>query len=308
MTAVTLTKTTMSTVKADALLIGIAEGPSGPVLAPGAADLDKAFKKKLVAALAGLGTTGKANETTKLATFGATASPQRMAVGLGPAPAKGDRYDAETLRRATGAAIRALAGTKRVATSLAAVNGGDAGDVRAVTEGAILGGYVFDRYRTDAPKRVGTVTVVVDNARDKAVKAAFTQAQVVAEAVALARDLVNTAPGDLGPAELAEAAAESCRAAGCDVEVLDEKALARGGYGGILGVGQGSARPPRLARISYSAGRGAKATVHLVGKGITFDSGGLALKPAHSMEWMKSDMGGAAAVAATMREIGRAHV
>src|SRR3954451_19108343 len=122
MTAVTLTKTTMSGVKADALLIGIAEGANGPVLAPGASDIDKAFKKKLVAALTTLGATGKVEETVKLATLGATTSPQLMAVGLGPAPAKGGRYDAETLRRATGAAVRALAGTNRVATSLAQVN------------------------------------------------------------------------------------------------------------------------------------------------------------------------------------------
>jgi leucyl aminopeptidase len=86
--------------------------------------------------------------------------------------------------------------------------------------------------------------------------------------------------------------------------VLDEKALERGGYGGILGVGQGSERPPRLARISYSGGRG-KPTVHIVGKGITFDSGGLALKPAQAMEWMKSDMGGAAAVIGTMRAVAK---
>lgn len=297
-----LTKTTLSSAKADALLIGVAQGPSGLVVAPGAADVDKAFKKRLADALTTLGATGKANETTKLVTLGATSSPQLMAVGLGPAPGKGERYDHEVLRRATGAAMRALAGTKRVATSLALVNGGGAEDVRAVVEGSVLGGYVFTRYRREPAKSVDAVTVVVDNPRDKVVKAAADQGRVVAEAVTVARDLVNTAPSDLGPADLAQAAVDECRPRGCDVEVLDEKALQRGGYGGILGVGQGSVRPPRLARISYSAGRG-RPTVHLVGKGITFDSGGLALKPAHSMEWMKSDMGGAAAVIATLRAI-----
>jgi leucyl aminopeptidase len=303
MTAVTLTKTTMASVKADALLIGIAQGAKGPELAAGAADVDKAFKKKLLAALHTLGATGKANEVVKLATLGATASPQLMAVGLGPVAGKGSSYDHETLRRATGTAMRALAGTKRVATSLALANGGRPEDVRAVTEGAVLGGYVFTRYRTEAPKTVDAVTVVVDNPRDKAVKAAHAQGVAVAGAVTLARDLVNTAPADLGPAELAQAAVDACKQAGCTVEVLDEKALKRGGFGGILGVGQGSIRPPRLAKITYSAGGGAKADVHLVGKGITFDSGGLALKPAASMEWMKSDMGGAAAVIATLRAV-----
>jgi len=302
MTAVTLTKATLSTVKADALLIGVAQGANGLVVAPGAGDLDKAFKKRLAAALTTLGATGKANETTKLATLGATTSPQLMAVGLGAAPAKGERFEHEVLRRATGAAVRALAGTKRVATSLALAGGGDADAVRAVVEGAALGGYAFGRYRSEAPKTVGAVVVLVDNPRDKAVKAAAEQAQVVAESVLLARDLVNTAPADLAPADLAQAAVDACKPLGCDVEVLDEKALQRDGYGGILGVGQGSVRPPRLARISYSAGRG-KPTVHLVGKGITFDSGGLALKTAQAMEWMKSDMGGAAAVIGTMRAV-----
>ena len=298
----TLTKTTLSTVKADALLIGIAEGPNGPVVAPGAADLDKAFKKRLVAALSTLGATGKANETVKLATLGATTSPQLMAVGLGPAPAKGGRYDDEVVRRAAGTAMRALAGTKRVVTSLALVNGTDAATVRAVVEGAALGGYVYTRYRSETPKSVDAVAVAVDNPRDKATKAAAEAAQAIAASVQLARDLVNASPSDLGPAELAQAAIDACRPLGCDVEVLDEKALKKGGYGGILGVGQGSARPPRLARISYSGRKGAP-TVHLVGKGITFDSGGLALKPAQAMEWMKSDMGGAAAVIATLRAI-----
>src|SRR4051812_4157221 len=143
MTAVTLTKTTMSDVKADALLIGVAQGPNGPVLVPGAADLDKAFKRKLVAALFTLGATGKANETTKLATLGTTSSPQLMAVGLGPVKGKGESYDHETLRRATGTAMRMLAGTKRVATSLALANGGGPQGVPAVARRAPPRGYRF---------------------------------------------------------------------------------------------------------------------------------------------------------------------
>jgi leucyl aminopeptidase len=204
-----------------------------------------------------------------------------------------------------GAAVRALDGTRRVATSLALANGnGQADDVAAVAEGAALGGYRFGRYRSEQKPPLEQVAIAVDNPRDKAVKAAYDRATVVADAVALCRDLVNTAPADLYPADLAQAAVDACGAVGLDVQVLDEKGLRKGGFGGVLGVGQGSTHPPRVARIAYSAGRGAKATVHLVGKGITFDSGGLALKPAPSMEWMKSDMGGAAAVLSTMSAIG----
>ncbi len=120
--------------------------------------------------------------------------------------------------------------------------------------------------------------------------------------MALARDLVNTAPSDLPPAALAAEAERVAAAAGLDAEVLDEKALAERGYGGILGVGQGSVNPPRLVRLEYAPPNAAR-TVVFVGKGITFDSGGLSLKPPKSMETMKSDMGGAAAIIGAMQAI-----
>jgi leucyl aminopeptidase len=127
----------------------------------------------------------------------------------------------------------------------------------------------------------------------------------VATAVATARDLVNTPPSHLFPAEFASRAKGLGEAAGLQVEVLDEKALARGGYGGVIGVGQGSSRPPRLVRLIHRGSRLAKKpdrapTVALVGKGITFDTGGISIKPAQNMHHMTSDMGGAAAVIATV--------
>jgi leucyl aminopeptidase len=301
----TLTKNPLSTAKVDALVVGVGSAGKTLVLAPGAEDVDKAFKKRLLGALTAVGATGKAGEVTKVATLGAVTAPMLVAVGLGDQPAKGDRWSAETLRRAIGSAARQLDGSRRIATSLALANGdGSAADLAAVVEGALLGGYRFGRYRSTTKRSVESVTIVVRDPRDKAVKAAYERGRAVADAVALCRDLVNTAPADLYPADLAQAAVDACTAVGLQVEVLDEKALAAGGFGGVLGVGQGSTHPPRVARITYSAGRGAKATVHLVGKGITFDSGGLALKPAQSMEWMKSDMGGAAAVLSTMTAVG----
>jgi leucyl aminopeptidase len=120
---------------------------------------------------------------------------------------------------------------------------------------------------------------------------------VIAKAVNLVRDLVNTSPLDLPPAELAAEAERVATAVGVSVEILDETALAAGGYGGLVGVGQGSTRPPRLVRLAYTHPDATK-TVAMVGKGITFDSGGLSLKPPKSMETMKCDMSGAAAVLA----------
>src|SRR3954469_2626290 len=309
MTTVSLTKTALSDVKADAIVIGVAKGPSGLELAPGAAEVDKAFKKRLLPALQALGAKGAAGEVTKLASLGAVSAPAVVAVGLGPAPGKGGRFEPEALRRGLGAAIRALAGTTRVATALAVANGepGEA-ELRAVAEGAHLGAYAFTRYRTaasaeSARRPVQSTVLVVPNPRDKEAKAALDRAAVIAESVQLCRDLVNTPPGDLRPADFAQAAVDACRPLGLAVEVLDEKALAKGGLGGILGGGAGSWPPPRPVRIGYSGGRGASPSVHIVGKGITFDSGGLSLKPAAGMEWMKSDMGGAAAVIATMRAV-----
>jgi leucyl aminopeptidase len=176
----------------------------------------------------------------------------------------------------------------------------DAEGLRAVAEGALLGAYSFTRFRVTslADKRppVPKVVVVTEAAGAKAV---LKRAQAVCRAVSFARDLVNTPPSHLHPAELADAAVAEAERVGVTAEVLDEKALKKGGYGGIVGVGQGSAHPPRLVHLSY-APKGAKTTVALVGKGITFDSGGISIKPAAGMEAMKSDMGGAAAVVASV--------
>ncbi|MCW2667098.1 MAG: leucyl aminopeptidase [Frankiales bacterium] len=294
MTTLALTSSSPATLTVDALVIGLAQGPNGLVLAAGAETVAAALGEGLLAALTGLGATGKAEEVTRLATLGATTPGVVVAVGLGPVATV---YDTELLRRAAGASIRALAGTGKVALVLTPT--GDPVQVSAVGEGALLGAYRFDRFRTtsDAPAPVADVVLVVPDVRDEAVAAAARRAEVVARAVALARDLVNTPPSHLRPNDLADVARTECERAGLAVEVLDEKALEQGGYGGILGVGAGSSSPPRLVHISY---RGGGRKVALIGKGITFDSGGLSLKPAASMEEMKMDMGGAAAVLATV--------
>jgi leucyl aminopeptidase len=306
-TSLSLSSSSAASAKVDAVVIGVAKGPKGLVLAPGSDSVAAALGKGLLTALTGLGATGAAEEVTRLATLGATTAPVVVAVGLGDVAAKGTAYDGEVLRRATGAAVRALAGSSKVAVTLGAAGPDVAAQVRAVGEGAALGAYSFSRYRTtDTGTRkepVREVVLVVPDAKDKAVRAAVTRADVVGRAVRLARDLVNTPPSDLRPAELADLAAARAKAVGIDVEVLEGKALVKGGFGGLVGVGQGSANPPRLVHLSYRGGKGASTKVALIGKGITFDSGGLSLKPAASMEEMKSDMGGAAAVIATMAAV-----
>jgi leucyl aminopeptidase len=307
-TSLALSSSPAATLKVDALVIGVAKSPKGLVLAPGAESVAAAFGKNLLPALVGLGATGKAEQLTSLATLGATTAKVVVAVGLGDVPPKSGVYDAELLRRAAGAAVRSLAGTGKVALTLAAVDGEHAPvAARAAGEGALLGAYAFTRYRTtDTAERrepVREVVLAVPDAKDKKLRAAARRAEVVARAVTLARDLVNTPPSDLHPAELADVARSEAKRTGVDIEVLEGKELVKGGFGGIVGVGQGSANSPRLVHLSYRGGKGSGTKVALVGKGITFDSGGLSLKPAASMEEMKGDMGGAAAVLATMAAV-----
>jgi leucyl aminopeptidase len=282
--------------RADAIVVGVIRGADGPVLAPGAEDVDARLGGKLAATLAALGATGEAEEVTLVATAGELNAPLVAAVGLG-AQAGSPPLDGETLRRAAGAAVRALVARKKrqIALALPARDGAEA---EAVALGAMLGGYAFTRY-TGNGSEADTGLILLDHG---AAPEAVQRARVLATSVSLVRDLVNTGPSDLTPAAFADQAQRAAGQVGLDVEVLDEKALAAGGYGGITGVGQGSVHPPRLVRLGYAHPEATK-TVVLVGKGITFDSGGLSLKPPKSMEWMKSDMAGAAAVLATLTAI-----
>jgi leucyl aminopeptidase len=302
MTSLSLTGPNAAAVKADVLVVGVAKGPKGLALAAGNAPVDKAFGGRLAKVLADLGFQGNEDECVRVPTLGQLGATSVVAVGLGDAK----KVTAETLRRAAGAGVRAAAGARRAATTLSLHGAG--GAQRAVAEGALLGAYDFVKFRNASlegrKEPVQSVTLLVGDPKDKAAVNAAKRADVVAQAVALARDLVNTPPGDLHPADLADIARTECTKAGCKVEVMDEKALKKGGYGGILGVGQGSANPPRLVRIEYRHPRATR-TIALVGKGVTFDSGGISIKPAASMEWMKSDMAGAAAVVAALTAIAR---
>jgi leucyl aminopeptidase len=305
MTSLSLAGPDVAGVKTDVLLIGAAKGPKGVTLAAGNAAVDKAFGGRLAKTLADLGFRGEEDEYVRVPTMGALGATSVVVVGLGD-PAK---LTTETLRRAAGTGVRAVAGTRRLATTLALGKGVDATEAtRAVAEGALLGAYDFVKFRNaslDGRKEpVQAVTVLVADPKAKPATAAAKRADVVATATALARDLTNTPPGDLHPADLADIARTEATKAGCTVDVMDEKALKKGGYGGILGVGQGSANPPRLVRIAYRNPK-AKRTIAFVGKGITFDSGGISIKPAGSMETMKSDMAGAAAVLAAVTAIAR---
>ncbi|MFF0674107.1 leucyl aminopeptidase [Streptomyces tendae] len=306
MTALTLSTAAAPGLRADAIVIGVAKGAGGPSVAPGAEAVDKAYDGRLAAVLETLGASGSEGEVTKLPAPSGFKAPVVVAVGLGAEPEKDAGFDAEALRRAAGAAARALAGAKKAAFALPLAEAADAG---VVAEGVLLGAYSFDAYKESAKETkaakgngkapLAEAALLSGKPRDKAYKAAIERAAAVAEELNRARDLVNTPPNDLNPEAFAAVAQAAAKEHGIKVQVLDEKALTKGGYGGILGVGAGSASGPRLVKLSYTSPK-AKKSLAFVGKGITYDSGGISLKPAGHNETMKCDMAGAAAVFAAV--------
>ncbi|WP_053546193.1 leucyl aminopeptidase [Corynebacterium deserti] len=277
----------------DAVVVALFQGEDALELAGGDL-LDFIFSADQQAAiltqLEAVGATGKAQEITRIP--GTDVAPV-IAVGLG----KADLLDDETLRRACGAAARSLKNLSHVATTI-----GDLGLAAAVT-GFGLGSYSFKGLRKEVDEKdkkddtsATTITFISTN---KADKDEFVSSQIIVESVILARDFVNTPSSHLYPESYAVMAANEATKHGLKTEILDEKQLAEQGFGGILAVGNGSARKPRLLRIDWTP-RKAKKSLALVGKGITFDTGGISLKPGANMDNMISDMGGSAAVLATV--------
>ena len=285
---------------ADVVIFGVAESAGKPVLIGVPDEVErrtlKLYGRPLLAVARDLGVEAKPGNTVTLT--GADGV-RLVAVGLGETD-----VTPEQIRRAAGNGVRTAAGLAgdralRVALCLDVV---EPEVVRGAAEGALLGAYRFVKLSGQEPKEaIGSITVVSSSAKPEA-RRAVEAARTVAAAVCLARDWVNTPANALYPETFAEAAKSAVKGTRIDVEILDDKALERGGYGGLTAVGAGSARGPRLVRLDY-APRGAKTHLALIGKGITFDTGGLNLKPADGMYTMKCDMAGAAAVLAATRAI-----
>ena len=280
---------------ADHVVVGLLGEPE-PRLVGAPAASEKAAKPLggVLELARSMGASSKAGEVTLLPRLDTTLA----VVGLG-----GDDPTPEQVRRSTGAAVRALVGRAgeqplQLAVSLEL---DEPETVRAAIEGAVLGAYEFTKVGAEPVVRLAQLSVVASLSAADA-KQATADARAVAAAVLVARDWINIPANLLYPQTFAEQAKELARGAKIEVEVLDEKQLAAQGFGGILAVGGGSARPPRLVRLDYRP-RGARNHLVLVGKGITFDTGGLNLKPAEGMYTMKCDMSGAAAVLAATRAV-----
>lgn len=240
-----------------------------------------------------LGVTGKVGDLTRIPAPSGFSADTLAFAGTGKSA---DALEATDLREAFGAAVRGLSGVSHVALASPFA---DPESMYQSGLGGLLGTYTFEDYKV-MPAPAETITVVADGKLKKAeLEALATEATVVARAVCETRSLVNTPAVDLTPLAFADRALAYSKSEKLDVRVWNETQLEEEGFGGILSVGRGSSNPPRLVRIEYRP-RGADETLALVGKGITFDSGGLSLKPAKSMETMKTDMTGAATVLETL--------
>jgi leucyl aminopeptidase len=293
--------------RGDAVIVNLFEGIKKPGGATGT--VDQALGGLISQAIAQGEFRGKAGSTLLLHTQGRLRAHRVLVVGLG----KQEQFGLEAIRSATGEALRLLRrhGCQRVGTILHGTGAGGLGHreaAQAITEGALLGLYTFDRYKQknedDDRRAIQELSLLLRERNQLAeVRAATTTGEIVARAVNLARDLVNEPSNALTPQDLAARARSVAKAGRLTCEVLERPQLERLEMGAFLGVAQGSSRPPVLIVLAYRGGKGKQPDLGLVGKGITFDSGGISIKPSEGMEQMKGDMAGGAAVIAAMGAI-----
>ncbi len=290
----------------EAILVNLFEGVKTPSGATGA--VDQAIGG-LISQLAAKGEIkGKLGEATLIHTLGKISPERVVVVGLG----KKEKFGLDKVRQATAAALRFLRrlGVKRAASIL---HGAGAGGIdhrlsaQAIAEGGLLGLYSFKKHKTIDPEPGELEELLLverDGSRLPAVNEGIRLGKVLAEAANFARDLVNEPANYLTPKRMAEAAREVANEYGLQIEVLEREQMEEMGMGALLGVAQGSQQPPKFILLSYRGDENSKDVLGLVGKGITFDSGGISIKPSEGMGEMKGDMAGGAAVIATLKAIG----
>jgi leucyl aminopeptidase len=275
-------------------------------LAPRLAAIDRSLGGVIAAAVGSGDFKGKAGQQVLAYPDRRRKAKRVLLWGMGDAKA----IDAEALRTAAGTAVSRAAGARsaRVALVVPPLGAGtDPESCQALAEGAVLGGYRFDAYRekkNDETSRVKAVTLLVPRGQDlRASREAARFGVIIAESQNAARELSNLPPNVLSPEQLAQEARTVAREVGLSVHVFDVPELERRKMGAILAVGGGSARPPRLIALEYApkGAKKARPALCIVGKGITFDSGGISIKPAQGMDEMKHDMSGAATVIGVLR-------
>ena len=270
---------------------------AGARLGPGADLVDEAMGGSLATFMKETDFDGKRGEVLAVPVDGRLKARAALLLGVGDA----DSFDAAAVRRAGAALARRASRVASVSTTLLDAVSSDldsATAAQAFAEGVSLGRYQFLRYKSDA-KASKLDRVLVIGRSDAKVRSGLVRGARIAEAVAWARDLINEPAAAKSPADVAELGKTVARTSGLKARVLAGEQLVRARMGGVLGVGNGSERPPRFLRLEYAPAR-PKGKLAFVGKGVVFDSGGLSLKTASGMETMKTDMSGAAAVIAAM--------
>ncbi len=248
---------------------------------------------------------GHLGELLTVYSLGRLATRRVIVVGLGPQ----NRVDSQSIRRASAIAARHAQSTGAQRIIIALQGNGSvetAQTIQAEVEGALLGLYNFRSYQSDTKNstQVNQIQIVSEGATTSECDAAIHKGQILAEATNFARDLVNEPPNVLTPGELANRAKIMAANFGLECEIFEKSKIAELGMGGLLAVSKGSAEPPQFIILRYrGAGKQGEKGLALVGKGITFDTGGISLKPADRMDAMKGDMGGAAAVIGAMQAI-----
>ncbi|MDI6783475.1 MAG: leucyl aminopeptidase [bacterium] len=302
-------------VKADGIMVNLFEGtkkPSGATMA-----VDKALGGAISKLITAGEIKGKLNEITILHSFGKLTADKVAIVGLG----KPEKFTLDRIRQVSATASRALrnGNVTRITTIVPGRvesfrHGTGAGNIESslaaqmIAEGAILGLYTFEKYQTkpEEKKQINELTIIeVDKKKIPALQKGVNQGEIIASAVNFARDLVNEPSCSMTPLELANQAKKMANRVGLECKVFGKPELQKLGMGALLGVAKGSQQPPQFIILRYwGAGKQSKTPpVGIIGKGLTFDSGGISLKPWDGMDKMKADMAGAAAVIATMAAI-----
>ena len=292
----------------DAVVVNLFEGVKSPGGATGA--VDKALGGWITQLIQSGELTGKLCETRLIHTFGKIPASRVIVVGLG----KSDKFGLDEVRRVAAASLKVARSAKarKVATIVhgAGIGGLDTvAAARALTEGVLLGLYRFKKYFTDNKEdsaEVESLTVLEqEGPKHPAIQEGVRIGRILAEATNMARDMINEPANVMTPTRMAEIAQDAAKEHGLEFTVLDKEKMWELGMGSLLSVARGSVEPPKLIVLRYhgAGAQGSRPPLALVGKGITFDSGGISIKPSERMEEMKGDMSGGAAVICAMKAI-----
>ncbi len=288
----------------DAIIVNLFEGAKAT---GGAAAVDKALGGAITKLIKGGEIKGKQDEMTLIHTLGKIKPAKVLVIGLG----KKNDLNQNTIRSVVAEACRYLRKTQVKEIATIVHGAGDKGidaekSAQAITEGAMLGLYTFRRHKTkkDDNGRIERVVIVASDKQSlPALKKGCKKGRILSEATILARDLDNEPGNYMTPTDLANTAKKVAGDFGLECRIFDKKDLEKMGMGGLLGVARGSVQPPKLIVLKYQGDKRSKRTIGLVGKGLTFDSGGISIKPSENMGDMKGDMAGGAAVISAIRAI-----